>query len=103
MDEMKRQHDCVSMLFLSGWPPFSALLWDITFKGADSVYSGVDLCWEEEVEMAPFMMVPHQSQLSAVSKGSSSGAQMIISHKHYRRRSLSKSVLGVVIIVLLSN
>lgn len=47
--------------------PFSALLSDITFKGTDNVYSSVDLCWGEEVEMGLFMMVPHQSKLSAVS------------------------------------
>lgn len=46
---------------------FCTLLRDITFRGSDGVYSSADLWWGDDVEMGPFMMVPHQSALSAVS------------------------------------
>lgn len=47
--------------------PFCALSCDTSFKGSGSVYSHTDLWWGDGMEMGLFMMVPHQSTLSAVS------------------------------------
>lgn len=43
--------------------PFWALSCNITFRGSDGVYSSADLWQRDEVEMGPFMVVPHQSKL----------------------------------------